>query len=113
MAASLDDALVVHVGCTATAVQVGVCGELDLSNAFDLREVGFSAVDLAARTGHILEIDLGGVSFCDSAGMRTLVELQDEATIKRVTTHCVAVHDSVRYVADILGLSELFDTSTS
>ncbi len=113
MAASLDETLDVRVATAERAVRVVVRGELDLSNALELRNAVMTAVDLAARSGRVLELDLADVSFCDSAGMRTLVEVHDAATAKQVGPRCVALHENVRYVAGILGLGALFDAPAS
>jgi anti-anti-sigma factor len=51
-------------------------GELDLAAGATARSV----VGAAARTSDVVEIDLGLVTFIDSAGLRLLAELRDAAT---------------------------------
>lgn len=55
---------------TGTGVRVNVTGEIDMSTADGLRD---SLLD-ATRRGGVVEVDLSGVEFMDSRGIRALVE---------------------------------------
>jgi stage II sporulation protein AA (anti-sigma F factor antagonist) len=104
-----DDLFVVQVDGETTPIRVVARGELDLSNTKDLLDAAHRAIDLAAQDCRAVDVDVAAVSFCDSAGVRTLVRARDDATARRVALRYVAVHPSVRYVADVLGLAELFE----
>ncbi|MFJ9598262.1 anti-sigma factor antagonist [Streptomyces virginiae] len=67
-------AVVVDPGPRRTRVRV--CGEIDMDDAVEVREDLTAALD-ASRNG--LDIDLAGVTFCDSSGLHVLLDLNEQA----------------------------------
>jgi anti-anti-sigma factor len=65
-------------------------GELDLFTGADL------TVSLAALDGAAMEIDLAGVSFMDSCGLRTMLRLHQ-------------MHPGIRFVHATLNMSRLLE----
>jgi anti-anti-sigma factor len=102
-----DEVLAVRVEPRTGSVELVASGELDMANAADFLDAGFVALELAARRGVGVACDLAMVSFCDSAGMRVLVTIVEEARTRRVPVSFVAVHDRVLQVAGLLGLTDL------
>ncbi|MHA3702596.1 STAS domain-containing protein [Jatrophihabitans sp. YIM 134969] len=60
------------------AVVIAVAGDLDIATADHLFRDAHEA--LRSREGSTLVLDLSGVSFLDSSGIGTLVELRNVAT---------------------------------
>ena len=80
-----------------------VTGEVDLANVDVLRDGGQQAL----RAAEALELDLTGVEFMDSSGLRALLELQEQA----VTAGCklrINPSPSVLRLLEIAGLSDRF-----
>jgi anti-sigma B factor antagonist len=89
----------------STAI-VAATGEIDLSNAGDLR----SAVTEAADGVEKLTLDLSGVEFIDSTGLGGLLELRSTLRSQAVTLQISAGEGPVRQAMEITGLSELLAT---
>ncbi|HEU5472901.1 MAG TPA: STAS domain-containing protein [Actinophytocola sp.] len=66
-----EDQLTVDSRHVGGAVVVGVTGEIDIVTAPRLQEAVQDALD---RTGHLVVIDLTGVSFMGSTGLAVLAE---------------------------------------
>ena len=81
---------------------VVVCrGELDLSNAPDLRASMIRAIETGKR--HLV-VDLTEVTFLDSTVMTVLVERRRELAARDGTLGLVGVDSDVRAIFDIAGL---------
>jgi anti-sigma B factor antagonist len=81
-----------------------LAGEIDLSTAPELYDAGLARID-AGTTGLVL--DLGGVTFCDSAGLSAFVRLKKRATEAGGTVVLARPVPIVRSVLDLTGLAEL------
>ena len=82
----------------ATTRVVVVNGEVDLATAPELDK----AVDFSGDIG-VLVLDLGGVAFMDSTGLRSLIAAQDAAESKRKALRIVA-GDAVTRLVELTGL---------
>jgi len=67
---------------TKDGVRVIVSGEVDTSNAWELREALQHAAEHAA--GGVEEVDMCGVTFMDSSGLQALLEARAAAAGKLV-----------------------------
>lgn len=85
-------------------VRLAVAGEIDMVSVGDLRAV-FPGV-LADRGVTGIEVDFAEVSFCDSAGIRTLDEAYAMAAQRGVWFRLVNLRPSVRRVFEIVGVLE-------
>jgi anti-anti-sigma factor len=82
---------------TATDGRLVLSGELDLSTGDELLA---AAAD--ATRGSSLVVDLSGVSFVDSVGLRTLLRLRREHPAMRLE----GVTHQLRRLAEIAGVAE-------
>lgn len=85
-------------------VRLAVTGEIDMVTVGDLSAV-FPAV-LADRGVTGVEVDFAEVTFCDSAGIRTLDEAYGMATQRGVWFRLINLRPSVRRVFEIVGVLE-------
>jgi anti-sigma B factor antagonist len=76
--------------------QIVVTGEIDLASAAAFRPVMLASTDPIA-------LDLTGVTFMDSAGVRLLLLAREVRPVR-----IVAVSPAVSRVLELLGLSEMF-----
>lgn len=84
--------------------RVRVAGELDAATANDLE----SALAEAAATGDLIEVDLGGVTFIDSSGLRALLVSQQSAADAGGALVIGAMTPAVDRLLDLTGLRETF-----
>jgi anti-anti-sigma factor len=106
------DLLLVDVnGSDDAAVQrIAVAGEVDMLSAPAVQE---AVVDvLHRRHPRRIEIDLRGVTFLDSAGIRTLLICHDDARQENCLLTLVDPHPRVYRVLQITGLLGLFALTT-
>jgi anti-sigma B factor antagonist len=99
----MDDELSITTSREGSTAIVAASGEIDLSNAGDLR----SAVTAAADGVDRLRLDLTGVDFIDSTGLGGLLELRSTLRAQSVTLEIVAGEGPVRQAVEITGLGEL------
>ena len=102
----MDDDLTITTAREGTTAIVTASGEIDLSNAGDLR----TAVTDAAQGCDRLRLDLTGVEFIDSTGLGGLLELRSTLRSRSVTLEIVAGEGPVRQAVEITGLAELLAT---
>jgi anti-sigma B factor antagonist len=87
-------------------VTVVVHGELDLGTAPALyREVQA----LLALPVEAIVIDLEGLDFVDSSGMRALNDLRESATERRIPFSVGPRSDAVHQVLELTGMTDVFD----
>jgi anti-anti-sigma factor len=84
---------------------VTVLGELDLDSARSLWPDLFRAL-ADSTTG--LDLDLGGVDFCDCAGLNLLLDLRRRALSQSKTLTVDTISPSVARLLTLLGADELF-----
>jgi anti-sigma B factor antagonist len=73
-----DPAITLTIDVTSregTGVRIAAAGELDLVTAAELQ----SSLDAELGAGHAIELDLAGVTFVDSTGLRVLVQTAQRA----------------------------------
>src|SRR5215475_9651470 len=86
---------------------VKVSGEVDLATAPQLAEV------LGQFANGTLRVDLSGVTFLDSSGLRTLVRAhRDAQRAGRSMIVCGPLHPLVQQTIEITGLDEVLDFET-
>jgi anti-sigma B factor antagonist len=79
---------------------IAVAGELDLSNAHELKTV---VASIAANHGGQLVFDLSGLHYLDSAGIAVLLDAASRASSVRLRDPSAAV----RRVVELTGLSQI------
>lgn len=82
-----------------------VHGEIDSDHAAALREDLLPALE-SARDG--LDIDLSGVTFCDSSGLHILLDLNTLAAESGKTLVLTALSRRVTRLFEITGMQDLF-----
>lgn len=89
----------------SAATVITTVGELDLSSADTLREILLKRVELG-----LVVLDMRGLDFCDSAGLRVLVEAERTARAHGAALRLAAVSESVDRVLEISGAHAVFAT---
>ena len=92
----MSDELEVRVVPTPTGATVLVAGEIDRANADQLR----AELDVAARSGGRLTVDLTEVTYLDSSGIAVLFDLRADGVDRLVAGEACRV----RRVLGIAGL---------
>jgi anti-anti-sigma factor len=87
------------------AAVIALDGELDLASAPELADV--AAEKIAEGRTHLI-VDLSGLTFCDSAGLRVFVRYRSELDGKGGRLVLAAPQPIVRRVLEVSGLVELF-----
>jgi anti-sigma B factor antagonist len=80
--------------------------EIDIANADQVRDDLLSILNRGAAT---LIVDMGGTTFCDSAGVNALVRAHKRATANGSDMRLVVSAPAVRRVLDITGVDHLMD----
>ena len=83
-----------------------VRGDIDLASAPDFESSLRSALDGSPSS---ITIDLAGLTFIDSSGLRVLVSLSKEAQSRATTLGLRNIPRHAQRVLDITGLSEWFE----
>ena len=86
-----------------TAV-VAAYGEIDLTNADELRDALFAVLDAGARG---LVVDLTATTFLDSAGVTALARTSRRASATDTSLRLAVTAPSVLRVLDLVGLDQL------
>lgn len=97
--------LSLHAAVRDGVARLTLEGELDMASAPVLE----SAVDGALESAQGLELDLGGVSFMDSTGLRTLLAIRQRLGETGGELRLVAVPPPVRRVLDVTRTARLFE----
>ncbi|MFF9765233.1 STAS domain-containing protein [Streptomyces sp. NPDC053086] len=82
-----------------------IIGELDYSNATELRE---QLATLTLRPGQRLVLDLAGMEFCDSSGISALIAARNHAHAAEADIALAAVPAHTLRVLRIVGLDQIF-----
>jgi anti-anti-sigma factor len=92
------------VGQDGDSTVVRLAGELDFRTSGDLQLVARTAL-AAARS---VVVDLGGVTFIDSSGMRALLDIREEAVGRAVDVSFARPQQSTSLsMFDVLGVDDL------
>ena len=83
-------------------------GELDLSNAGDLRAAGH----LHQQDPTTVLLDLGELTFCDCAGLRALLRFREAHVARGRDFGAVHIHPRVRHLIELCGASDAFPTAS-
>jgi anti-sigma B factor antagonist len=102
----MDDDLTIRATRDGSTAIVTASGEIDLSNAGELRQ----AVTDAAEGCDRLRLDLSDIEFIDSTGLGGLLELRSTLRARNVTLEIAAGEGPVRQAVEITGLAELLAT---
>ena len=85
------------------ATVIEACGEIDLSSSTRLREQVLACFEQGTTV-----LDLAGVAFCDSAGLRVLMEAERVARACGAVFRLAAVSQPVARVIELAGAAGLF-----
>ena len=94
----------VRIVASSTGLVVLLTGELDIESAGRFQEA--AAGTLAAHRGHVVHLDLTGLTFLDVSGARALATLHDQVVAGGGRMKVRGVDGSRLPAAAILGLSE-------
>jgi anti-sigma B factor antagonist len=92
-----------------TAVVI-VAGEIDLTNAENLRDALLSALNAGARG---LVVDMSATTFIDSAGVTALVRASRRAAATEATVRLAVTAPGVLRVLNLVGIDQLIEVHPS
>ena len=92
-----------------TAVVI-VSGEIDLTNAENLRDALLSALNAGARG---LVVDMSATTFIDSAGVTALVRASRRAAATEATVRLAVTAPGVLRVLNLVGIDQLIEVHPS
>ena len=95
--------LTLEVANTGGSVTVNVAGEIDSSNCGQLEA---ALIGLSPAAGSRVDVDLGGVSFIDSSGLRALLTGQRAIEEQSASMRVVSPSTTVRRLFEITGLAD-------
>ncbi|MEU8139637.1 STAS domain-containing protein [Streptodolium elevatio] len=84
-------------------VLVAVSGEIDMENAEVFRTALLAAMDDGPAA---LRVDMSGVAFCDSMGLKALLAARNAAVQAGAAFDIVAVSSQVEHLLDVVGLPQ-------
>jgi anti-sigma B factor antagonist len=87
--------------------RLAVTGECDISTVASLVDAASGAL---RRPGRMLVLDLGGVTFCDAAGVSALFTIYRCAASAGISLVLARVQPPVRRVLDVVGASAFLPT---
>ncbi len=87
-----------------TAAVLTLPDEIDISNADQVREDLLSVLNRGAAT---LVVDMGGTTFCDSAGVNAIVRAHKRATASGAEMRLIVAAPGVQRVLAITGVDQL------
>lgn len=90
---------------TVGATVVAITGELDSSSSSTLRD---RLLALIPDGGHV-RLDLSGLTYISSAGLRTLLLVYRQATNRGTQVTLTNLQDEVRFVMSATGFLSLFE----
>jgi anti-anti-sigma factor len=101
----MTEFLSVDVRTEGDILHVAPVGEIDLSNATFLRE---ALIPNGSETKAI-ELNLGGITFIDSTGLRTLLEAEAAARSNGHALRMTMPSAPVRRIFEVAGFTDRFD----
>ncbi|BFU45459.1 hypothetical protein KRMM14A1004_36960 [Krasilnikovia sp. MM14-A1004] len=109
-AAAVAPPLLVEVqASTAAGTVMTVVGDIDMVSEADLH-TAVTAV-LSHDKPHRLVLDMGGVTFLDSSGVRALIQCRDRADRIGTRLEIRSAHEIVRQVLTVCGIADLVHLS--
>lgn len=91
----------------AATLTMRLRGELDMATVPPFREVLVARI--ASREFDTVVVDLGGLTFTDSAGLTILVEANEQSRTHEVELVLTGVSRQVRKLMEITSLVDLFE----
>ena len=91
----------------ATTLTMRLRGELDMATVPPFRQIVSSRI--ASGEFDTVVVDLGGLTFTDSAGLTILVEANEQASSHEVALVLTGISRQVRKLMEITSLVDLFD----
>lgn len=107
MAHDITPPLEVDVQRSGASVTVRLSGEVDAATAVRVEEA-VNVSELESVTD--VALDLDGISFLDSSGLRSLLHLRDRVTGVGATVSVVSASPVVVRLFELTGLSDQFPT---
>lgn len=102
--------LAVDVHHNGTSVTLRLTGEVDAATATRVDEaVDESVLDAASE----LSLDLGGISFLDSSGLRSLLQLREKSNAAGTTVSLAAASPVVVRLLELTGLTDQFPLTSA
>ena len=95
--------LEVLVDRRGNTVVLCLVGELDITNATSLAD----AFDVQDAPMAAVVVDLNGLTFCDSSGIRTFGRIARRCDEREIPLSIVGARPSVRRVLEIAGVTEM------
>jgi anti-sigma B factor antagonist len=89
-------------------VRVRLEGELDLATAETFHD---AVLDLMEGGWSMILVDLGGLTFMDSSGLRTTFELDSEASRRGIALRLTGATEDIRRLFALTGLSRQLDVA--
>jgi anti-anti-sigma factor len=105
-----DETITITTRRDGDTVVVTVVGELDMHSAAVLASALTTALDGSPRE---IDIDGRGLSFADSAGLRSLLMARDEAEARGVLLRLTHVSDPLDRLLEMTGLREILGVPTT
>ena len=96
----------IEVEKLATTAVINLSGRVDVNSSPDLRKAAFKA--LARDKCESLTIDFSGVSFIDTSGLATLLDILLATNERRAQLTLSGLDENVRYLIDVNGLTGFF-----
>ena len=90
---------------------IKLSGRLDMSTSPDLRKAAFTLLNKGKCSN--LTVDFAQVSFVDTSGLATLLEILVATKERRRRLTLSGVHDKIRYLIEVNGLTGFFSIETS
>jgi anti-anti-sigma factor len=94
---------ITHVG--RYAIAISIAGELDMARENELLNL---VVTLDLLPGTVLELDVSEVSFVDSAGLRSFVNVQAYLQGRRSELHLVRPQHHLLKLIELVGITDVF-----
>ncbi|MFJ6820745.1 STAS domain-containing protein [Streptomyces niveus] len=103
----MTEPLTLHTRTSPAGTVIELTGDLDHHTTPQVRSA-LPSLDL--RPGQQLVIDLGGITFCDSTGISTLIAARNHALSANATIALAAVPDRMSHIIRVVGLDQVFPT---
>ena len=91
--------------CSAPALVIEICGEIDIQSAPELRD---ELLRVIRRYGPRLALDLAGVRFMDCAGLNVLLATRRRARLEGGSVRVIQASPQVLRMISLLGLEKEF-----
>jgi anti-sigma B factor antagonist len=101
----------IHVAKSGKHAVITLSGRLDMNTSPDLRKIALALY--TKRSIKYLTIDFTDVSFIDTSGLATLLEIQVAAKENSVQLILSGLNEKVQYLIDVNGLTAFFNIVSS